>query len=109
MYEQAFKSNFRAAWMSYMQDSVSHLQNGERLKPPSKQQVVDWVVAANQHVGENLAMIKKSFLVCGVSNALDGSQNHIIRCAKELPTLSTAYSSDSSDRDPFESSDPECS
>jgi len=26
-----FKSNFRAAWMSYMQDSVSHWQNGERL------------------------------------------------------------------------------
>ena len=54
-------------------------------------------------------MIKKLFLVCGVSNALDGSQNHIIRCSKELPTLSVAYSSntETSDKDPFESSDPE--
>ena len=105
-----FKGNFRASWMSYMQDSVSHLQNGERLKTPTKQQVVNWVVAANQHIGGNTAMIKKSFLVCGISN--DGSQNHIIRCAKELPTMSVAYSSDmrstdTSDKDPFESSDPE--
>ena len=53
-------------------------------------------------------MIKKSFLVCVVSNALDGSQNHIIRCVEELPELSIAYSStDSSDKDPFESSGPE--
>ena len=107
-----FKGNFRASWMSYMQDSVSHLQNGERLKTPTKQQVVNWVVAANQHIGGNTAMIKKSFLVCGISNAFDGSQNHIIRCAKELPTMSVAYSSDmrstdTSDKDPFESSDPE--
>jgi len=42
-----FKGHFRAAWMSCMQDGVSHLQNGERLKSPSKQQIVDWVVAAN--------------------------------------------------------------
>ena len=104
-----YKNNFRASWMSYMQESVSHLENGERLQPPSKQQVVNWVVAANQHIGGNPVMIKKSFLVCGVSNALDGSQNHIIRCAKELPTLSVTYSSstETSDRDPFESSDPE--
>ena len=90
-------------------ESVSHLENGERLRSPSKQQVVNWVVAANQHIGGNSVVIKKSFLVCGVSSALDGSQNHILRCAKELPTLSVVYSSstETSDRDPFESSDHE--
>ena len=73
-----FKGHFHAAWTSYMQDGVSCLQNGERLKSPSKQQVFDWVVTTNQYIGRNPAMIKKSFLVCGVSNAFDGSQNHII-------------------------------
>jgi len=48
-----FKGHFRAAWMSYMQDGVSRLQNGERLKPPSKQQVIDWVVAANVHTSND--------------------------------------------------------
>jgi len=51
-------------------------------------------------------MVIKSFLVSGVSNALDGLQTHIIQCAKDFSTLSIVYSSDTSDRDPFESSVP---
>jgi len=44
------------------QDGVSRLQNGERLKSPSKQQIVDWVVAANQHIGEDPTMIRRIIL-----------------------------------------------
>ena len=36
-------------------------------------------------------MITKFFLVCGISNALDGSQNSMICCAKELPDMMIAY------------------
>ena len=36
-------------------------------------------------------MVAKSFLVCGVSNVLDGSQNNMICCAKELPDMMIAY------------------
>ena len=39
-----FKNNFHASWMSYIQESVSHLENWERLQPPSKQQVVNWLL-----------------------------------------------------------------
>ena len=45
-------------------------------------------------------IVKKSFLVCGLSNALDGSENALIRCAKELPTMQLPYV-DESDDDPF--------
>lgn len=56
-------------------------------------------------------MITKSFLVCGISNALDGSQNSMICCAKELPDTMITYGlekctdadSDSKSDDPFSS------
>ena len=48
--------------MSHMQESVSHLEHGERLQPPSKQQVVNWVVAANQHIGGNQTMMQEIVL-----------------------------------------------
>ena len=51
--------------------------------------------------------MRKSFLVCGIANALDGSQNHLIHCAKELPEMTVAYgleeTADSESDDPFES------
>ena len=49
--------------------------------------------------------------MCGISNALDGSQNDFIRCAKELPEMSIAYGheenadSESESEDPFDSAD----
>ena len=50
---------------------------------------------------EKELMVKKSFLVCGITNALDGSENQYIRCAKELPDLDFPYVDDSDD--PFKS------
>ena len=44
--------------------------------------------------------MKKSFLVCGLSNTLDGSENNLMHCAKELPTTQLPYV-DESDDDPF--------
>ena len=49
-------------------------------------------------------IVQKSFLVCGITNALDESQNHFIRCAKELPELQLPYTQEDND-DPFNSSE----
>ena len=38
--------------------------------------------------------------MCGLSNTLDGSENKLIHCAKEFPTLQLSYM-DESDDDPF--------
>ena len=45
----------------------------------------------------------KAFKVCGLSNALDGSENNFIRCVKELPEFSIPYgvSAEESDEDIF--------
>ena len=47
--------------------------------------------------------------MCGISNALDDSQNDFIRCVKEFPEMSIEYGreengdSESESKDPFDS------
>ena len=101
-----FKTICRSQWVEYMQQEVAKQQSGERLKPASKQQVVDWVVQSNKLLDEKKEIIRKSFLVCGISNALDGSQNNLIRCAKELSDMSIAYGDEESAQSESESDDP---
>ena len=54
-------------------------------------------------------MIPKAFLVCGISNQIDGSENHIIRIPKELPNFTIPYgtSQDKESDNPFETTDRE--
>ena len=72
---------------------------------PTTADIVQWIVKANTTLNTNNGSIKKAFKVCGISNNLDGSENHLIRCAKELPEFCIPYAacSDSeSDEDIFD-------
>ena len=101
-----FKNNCHSQWVAFMQQQVAQQEPGERLKLASKQQVVDWVVQSNKLLDSKKEIVWKSFLVCGISNALDGSKNHFIRCAKELPDMANAYVLEkSADRDSGSESD----
>ncbi len=67
------KDAIRQLWSEYM-DSMINTEHPN--KPVSKQQIVDWV-------GKGIECIKKetvikSFKVTGLSNALDGSEDHMI-------------------------------
>ena len=79
------------------------------LRQHPKQQVLEWVVQSNKDLDSKKELVKKSFLVCGISNALDRSENHFVRGAKELHQLKVTYgleedaTDDSEDDDPFES------
>ena len=42
-------------------------------------------------------MVKKSFIICGITSTLDGSQNTLIKCARELPSLKLPYTEGSED------------
>ena len=68
---------------------------------------------SNRDLNSKEALVQKSFLVCGISNALDGSENDLVCCAKELDQLKVAYrleeeedlenaSDDIENGDPFE-------
>ena len=57
-------------------------------------------VNGHDYLDEHEEMVKKSFLVCGLTNALDGSQNKMICCSPELPDLQLLHLNES-DEDPF--------
>ena len=73
----------------------------------SKDNIVDRFVQANTKVLEFSICVAKAFKMCGISNALEGSENRLIRCVKEMPNFHIPYgeSTEESDEDIFASTD----
>ena len=94
-----FKSLLRCCWVEYIDALVARDPNLKKLKAASKETICEWVEKGLDDLRKE-QIVKKSFLVCGLSNALDGSENALIHCAKELPTMQLPYV-DESDDDPF--------
>ena len=88
---------------------VQHVTQGDASCAPSvsKDHIVDWIVQENTLLSGQSSCVMKSFKVCGLSNALDGTENHLIQCAKELPEFSIPYgaSTEDSDEDMFADTD----
>ena len=53
------------------------------LKQPTQQDVIDWVSQAWTSIKKET--IVHSFLVCGISNALDGSQDDLV--SSDIPNI----------------------
>ena len=45
-------------------------QGTGKIKHPSKQLIANWIEEANRVLGSKVCIVKKSFLVIGLSNAL---------------------------------------
>lgn len=63
------KDYSKQLWCDYMEANPM-------AKTATKQQMVDWVVEAISHIQKNI--VAKSFKVTGISNSLDGSEDHMI-------------------------------
>lgn len=55
--------------------------DAEKIKPPTKQHIVDWIDQANKKLHINAKIVKKSFLVTGLPNGHedDQIQNDLVR------------------------------
>ena len=71
--------------------------------------VVDWIVQENTILNTQSTSVAKAFKACGISNALDGSDNRLMWCAKELPHFHIPYgeSTEKSHEDIFANTDEE--
>ena len=76
----------RSEWAKYINDDARRVDRERKagdaqskIKPPSKQMIVDWVVTALQKLRERSEMIHKSFVVTGIAMPLNGSQDHLYR------------------------------
>ena len=69
-----FKERIRGYWAEWMQTPMAKTIQGN-LKQPTRQDVIDWVSRAWSEIDPEL--LTHSFLVCGISSALDGSEDHL--------------------------------
>ena len=104
------KDIVRGLWEDLM---VQHVNQSTTSSAPSvsKDDIVDWIVRANTLLSTQGNCVTKSFKVCGLTNALDGTESHLIRCAKELPEFTIPYGvsaeESESDEDIFADTDEE--
>lgn len=103
-----FKSVLRSCWHEYIDSLLAADPNPEKLATASKQVICDWIKKGLDYLESKKEMIVKSFLVYGISNALDGSENTFIHCAKELSGMQLPYLDECND-DPFQTLDSESS
>lgn len=100
-----FKDGLRGYWNAFMRQG--EMTKKGKLRSPSRQDVLNWVSGAWDSVSTDL--IKESFKKCGISNALDGSEDgefHSLLSQASSPTEVTAeeirdliFDDDSSDED----------
>ena len=69
-----FKDKMRELWMEWSSTCRTSIGN---LKQPTRQDAINWVSAAWEAVAEDI--VAHSFLSCGISNSLDGSEDCHIR------------------------------
>ena len=77
-----FKEYMRASWQEWMQQDRAKTKKGN-LKQPSHQDAINWVSKAWDSI--KLETLTNSFLVYGISNALDGSQDDLV--SDDLPSV----------------------
>jgi len=72
-----FKDGVRKRWMEWMANGIHELTaTGGRQKKPSEELICSWIVDAWHEIPTD--MIESSFLICGVTNRLDGSEDHLV-------------------------------
>ena len=73
------------------------------LKQPTRQDAIDWVSKAWESI--KLDTIIHSFLVCGISNALDDSEDDLV--SDDVPSIESAEERECSDSEDAEDKEDE--
>ncbi|CAI7867171.1 unnamed protein product [Closterium sp. NIES-53] len=74
---KSFKASVRQQYQSWFEaDGMNTLTPTGNIKKPPPEVVLKWISRAWKTVPADL--IKMSFLTCGISNALDGSDDHLV-------------------------------
>ena len=71
-----FKDGVRKRWMEWMANRIHEFTASSRQKKPSEELIVWWIAAAWNDIPTE--MVESSFLKCGVTNNLDGSEDDLV-------------------------------
>ncbi len=92
-----FKESMRASWEDWMRQTRAKTKAGN-LKQPTRQDAIDWVSKAWTLITRET--IVRSFLVCGISNALDGSEDDLV--SDDLPDVDACEVEPAAEDEPAE-------
>ena len=67
-----FKDRMRQKWLEWMAEGIHELTAGGHQKKPSEELMCQWICEALHDIPGKMAA--KSFLMCGITNSLDGSK-----------------------------------
>ena len=71
-----FKDNVKKRWMQWTADGIHEFTAGGRQKKPSEELICSWISEAWHDIPTE--MIVASFLKCGITNNLDGSEEDLV-------------------------------
>ena len=71
-----FKDRVRKKWMQWMADGIHEFTATGRQKKPSEELICSWISEAWNDIPAE--MIAATFLKCGITNSLDGSEDDVV-------------------------------
>ena len=71
-----FKDGVRKSWMEWMADGIYEVTATGRQKKPSEELIYLWILQAWNEIPAK--MITASFLKCGITNNLDGTEDDLV-------------------------------
>ena len=71
-----FNDGVRKRWMEWMADGIHEFTATGHQKKPSEELIVSWIAQAWNDIP--VEMIESSFLKCGITNNLDGSEDDLV-------------------------------
>ena len=71
-----FKDGVQKKWMQWMADGLHKFTASGQQKKPSEELICSWISQAQNDIPAD--MITASFLKCGITNDLDGSQDELV-------------------------------
>ena len=76
-----FKDGVRKRWMEWMAEGIHEFTASGRQKKLSEELILSWIAGAWQDISEE--MIESSFLKCGITNSLDGTEDDLVYEAED--------------------------
>lgn len=86
-----FKANFRQHYENWMLHGEKELTDGGNMRSPPLNEWLNWLVLAWESLPQET--IVNSFKVCGITNAIDGSEDEQIHCFKANGPIPTGHES----------------
>jgi hypothetical protein len=94
------KDMVRGEWEAFLLSQVEAGGDTDSMGA-AKSDIAKWILATNSMLTSQRDLVVKCFKVCGISSAMNGSENHLVRCAKEMPQFVLPYAANNEDSDIF--------